>query len=423
MGLRFRRLISAATFVRLATSILLAMIIWGFIVWETNPEITRQFPNIAITAENVPVNMQIIGGLPSATVTIKGPEDVVEDIVPSNITASIDFSIVEGPGINEFKVDVNAPSGVRKVIVEPSTIEVELDLIVTRTLPISLFEAETRPASITSIDASTEVASIQGPQDLVDQVDAVILPVDLQSRRESFSESVALVPVDVNGNPVIGVEVSPATVELSVTFESTSRDVPIIVKCACIVDERLEEIELTAAAAIPSTVRLSGPSSAFANIIEVETVPIDISQLEESGWILDVELDTRNIPDSVILSNATVDVWVPIAPSQLELQDVEIQAVGLGDGLRAEIDPESVFVVVTGSRDLLDDPNSLHVVAIVDLSDLSAGSYTIDVEVAVPPGVTYENVTPESATVVISPVNSTANRLQEFFYDSTSGVR
>lgn len=423
MGHRLRRVVSAATFVRLAVSIALAMIIWGFIVWETNPEISREFSNIAVTAENIPANMLIVGGMPSVSVTFRGPQDVVQDIVPSDVTASVDFSDVESLGIDEYPVQVDAPSDVRRVIVDPAVIEVELDLIVAETFPITLREDQPRPASVTSIEASAQLASIQGPKALVDQVSTIELLVDLQGTRESFTEDVPLVPLSEAGTPVEGVEVSPPTVELSVTFESTAKDVPVVVVCACIVDDQLEQTTLTTAAAIPSTIRLSGPSSALAATSAIQTVPVDISELTESGWILDVELDTATIPATVSLSDETVDVWVPITPTRLELPDIPVGVLGLNPNLEADLSSETVTVIVTGRSDVLEDPESLEIMALVDLTDINAGSYTVDVAVVVPAEVTYEQVFPGTIRVVIRTSSSTATRLRNFNDPPTGGIR
>ncbi|MEZ4522839.1 MAG: CdaR family protein [Thermomicrobiales bacterium] len=422
MGHRFRRLISAATFFRLAVSIILALVIWGFIVWETNPEITREFQSVPVTPTDMPANMLISGGIPPVSVTLKGPQDDMRGIVTSDITATIDLSEVAGPGIGQYNVHVDAPSSVRRVIVEPSSVEVELDLIVTRTFPVELREDEPRPASVTSIEASTEIASVQGPKALVDQVEAIELPVDLQSRRESFTEEVPLVPISASGSVVQDIEVSPATVTLSVTFESTVKNVPVIVVCACVVDERLEQRALTTAAAIPSTIRLSGPSSALTTITDIRTVPVDVSQLQESGWILDVEIDTSELPESVTISDQTVDVWVPVNPTRLELTDIPIESLGLGPGLEASLTEETVSVVVTGTNDALSEPDSLQVMAIVDLEELGVGTYTVEIEVVVPPEVSYEQVSPATVRVVIQPATTTTNRssLRE---DPSGGIR
>ena len=423
MGFRIRRLIRAGTFVRLAISIVLATIIWGFIVWETNPEITREFQNIAVTAEDVPADMIIVGGMPSVAVTLKGPEDDLRSLVPSDVTASVSFATVDQPGIDEYGVIVDAPSAVRKIIVEPSNIEVELDIIVTRTFPIELREETARPASVTSIDISADTASILGPQDQVDRVAAVVLPVDLEGRDESFNERVSIQAIGDDGTVVEDIELSPASADLTVTFEQTSRDVPVTVICACVIDDRLEEVELVTAAAIPSTIRLAGPSSDLADISEVRTVPVDISGLDESGWILDVELDALAVAETVSMSDLTVDVWVPIAPSRMEIADVPIEVIGLGDNLELEISDETVFVVVTGSDRALVDPQALDVKAIVDLTGLSSGSFAVNVSIAVPPGISYEQVSPETVDVILRPQSTTANRLRDIEPESEDGVR
>ena len=423
MGYRFRRIVSAATFVRLAISIVLAMFIWGFIVWETNPDVTREFSGVAVTPENIPSDMLIVGSLPTVTVTLKGPQDVMRTIVAGDVTASIDFSDATSPGIDEYDVEVQTPPGIREVIVEPSTIEVELDLIVTRTFPTTIREDEPRPASVSSIDASTQIASVQGPQALVDQVEAVELVIDVGDRRESFSEAVPLVPVSENGNPVDGVVVSPAEVEFSVTFESTVKDVPVTVVCACIVDDQLEQTVLNNATAIPSTIQLSGPSSALETVSEARTVAVDISELSESGWILDVEIDSRTIPETVNYSDQTVDVWVQVNPERIEIPDVAIKVLGLGPGLEAELSTDSVTVIITGSDEDFEASESMGLSAVVDLTDLEAGSYTVEVAVVVPPDIAYDQVFPRTVNVVLTQSSTSANRLRNIDNEPTSGIR
>lgn len=425
MGHRIRRIISAGTLVRLVVSVILAFIIWGFIVWETNPEVTRQFPTVPVEARNVPGNMLVVEGLPTVGVTLKGPQDEMRGVVASDITAWIDFDDVEAPGIDEFRVRVEAPDGVREVIVTPSMLEVELDLIVTETFPLVVREDEPRPANVSDITLSTEIVSIQGPEDLVSQVEAVEVPVEIGDRSESFTESVELVPINELGNPVSGVTVSPQSVELTVTFATTSKDVPVRVICACIVDNRVQEIELSTAAAIPSTIRLSGPADELEAISALHTVPVDVSVLNESGWILDVELDLTSIPPVVAVPEQAVDVWVPIEPVRQELRDVPIQIAGLDAGLEATLSETTVSIVVVGAGDVEDGELAQSVVAVVDLSDLGPGTYSVDVGVVVPPGISYEQVTPETVRVEIEAATPTISRFGDQLRDqmATTGVR
>ena len=407
----------------MALSVILSFIIWGFIVWETNPEISREFQGIAVTSENVPANMLIVGGLPSVAVTLRGPQDDMRGIVPSDVTASIDFADVDNPGIREYEIVVDAPREVREIVIDPGVVEIELDLIVTETFQVVLREDAVRPASLTSIDLSTEIASVRGPQAVVDQVSRIEIPLNLQGRTDSFRDDYDLVAVSEAGRPVDGIEISPESIALSVTFESTAKDVPVVVICACVIEDRLDQIVLTTAAAIPSTIRLTGPSAALSEISEVRTTAIDTSELDESGWILDVELDPTSIPESVNVSDQTVDVWVPVTPERVEVPEVDIEIVGLADGLAASLSSDTVGVVVSGSDELLQQSGPLEIMALVNLTDLDAGTYTVDVALVVPPGVSYEEVSPGTVRVEIRSSSSTSNRLRFERSEPEAGVR
>ncbi len=423
MGHRIRRIISAGTFVRLAASIILSFVIWGFIVWETNPEITREFPSVLVAARNVPGDMLIVGELPTVSVTIKGPQDVIRGVGASNVAAWIDLGEIESPGIDEYEVQVEAPDGLRQVVIEPSVVEVELDLIVTETFQVVIREDEPRPANVSLASLSTELVSIQGPQDLVLRVEAVEALIDLSDRSASFTEQLELIPIDSQGTRVEGVSVSPETVELTVTFETTSKDVPVSVFCACIVDDRLQEMQLSTAAAIPSTVRLSGPASALATISSVPTIAIDTSALEESGWILDVELNLSAIPDSITVGERSVDVWVPVVPGRQELTDVPIDVFGLTSGLEATLSEESVSIVVVGAGVSETAELEQQIDALIDLRGLTQGTYTVDVAVVVPPGLSFEQVTPATVRVVIQIDTSLSNRSSNRDDRVQSGIR
>ncbi len=410
MGHRIRRIVSAGTFVRLAVSIALAFVIWGFIVWETNPEVTRTFSVVEVEAINIPSDMLIVGEIPDVSLEIKGPQDTVRGMVAGDFHQYVDLADVDEPGTAQYNVQVEGPEGLRKVTVTPSMIEIELDLIVTETFPIVIHEDDPRPANVTSVELSTDLVSIQGPDDVVSQVVAVEVPVQLENRTESFTDQVPLIPVDEAGNPVAGVTVSPAEVEVSVVFETTSKVVPVRVICACIVDESLQEIELTTAAAIPSTIRLSGPAPELATVNAISTQPIDISILNESGWILDVGLDLAAVPETVTVSEQSVDVWVPVEPQRQILESIPIEVIGLAGSASVTLSDEEVSIVIVGASDLDASELEKRVKAIVDLSGLTPGSYTVDVEVVIPPGVSFDEVNPGTVRVQIAAFPVTTGR-------------
>jgi YbbR domain-containing protein len=423
MGLRLRRLINAAVFLRLAASILLSFIIWGFIVWETNPERTRQFSGVVPVSENIPADMLIVGELPEVTVSVKGPQDIVRVLVASDFQVTIDFQNASGPGIDEYAVAVDAPSGLRQVTVEPSAIEVELDRIVTESLPVEMREAEPRPLSVTEVSLSTERVALQGPKALVDRVEAVEVPLVIGSRDESFVEDVTPIALDSLGERVQGVNLTPSTIEVAVTFETTSKDVAVLVICACVEDGQLQEIELEDASPIPSTVRISGTASVLDGIESIRTVPIDTAGLESAGWILDVELDLADVPGAVTLSEQAVDVWIPVDPGRQQISEIPIGLLNADPEFSVRLAAPTVTVVVSGTVDDVRqlDPASLK--AVVDVAGLAPGNYTLDIQVVLPPGLTYENVEPATVQVTVERAAQIENQINELGRDPLQTVR
>jgi YbbR domain-containing protein len=416
-------LISAAVFVRLAASLLLAFIIWGFIVWETNPERTRQFSALVPTAQNVPADMLIVGDLQPVTVTVKGPQDVVRGLIASDFTVIVNFENASGPGIDEYEVEVDAPSGLRKVDVEPSIIEVELDRIVTETFPVEMREDAPRPLNVTDVSLSAEQVAVQGPKALVDRVETVELPLEIGSRDESFVEEVAPVPVDSLGERIQGVSLSPAAVEVNVTFETTSKDVPVVVICACIVEGQLQEVELDDASPIPSTVRISGTASALEEINSISTLPIDTAGLDSAGWILDVELDIASLPGTIALSEQAVDVWIPVDPGRQQISDVEIGLLNADPSLAVRFSTRTVSIVVSGTVDDVQELDPAALKAVVDVAGLGPGTYTLDVQVVVPSGLTYENVDPDTVQVTIERLPQASDQSSQLTRDPLQMIR
>jgi YbbR domain-containing protein len=298
-----------------------------------------------------------------------------------------------------------------------------LDRIVTESLPVEMREAEPRPLSVTEVSLSTERVALQGPKALVDRVEAVEVPLVIGSRDESFVEDVTPIALDSLGERVQGVNLTPSTIEVAVTFETTSKDVAVLVICACVEDGQLQEIELEDASPIPSTVRISGTASVLDGIESIRTVPIDTAGLESAGWILDVELDLADVPGAVTLSEQAVDVWIPVDPGRQQISEIPIGLLNADPEYSVRLATRSVTVVVSGTVDDVQqlDPASLK--AIVDVAGLAPGNYTLDIQVVVPPGLTYENVEPATVQVTVERAAQFENQINELGRDPLQNIR
>lgn len=173
------------------------------------------------------------------------------------------------------------------------------------------------------------------------------------------------------------VQVTPQTVALA--FEnSATRLVPIVPSVegdpapGYVVGELLAE---------PRSVEVVGPESSIERIREAMTEPVSIE-----GATQDV---TGTV--SVGLSDpalrlksprmATVTVQVALGPEERTLRTQPVHLRNLGTHLNAESTPNTVNIVLRGSRQGLAKVNVEGVAAFVDLTSLGSGAYVLPVHV------------------------------------------
>lgn len=408
MGARVRQLISASNLLRLLASLVLAFLLWGFVTWESDPERSRTFPSIPVTSTGLGPSFVLVGDLPTARVTIRGPESVVTRVDATMITVTADLSDVNAAGAYDVELDVDRPSGVRDVSVVPEEIEIIVDETAQRTFLIDLVQPAAPPPNLTSVELSVDEVIVSGSAGNVDRVASVQLPLDLTGRSESFGADLEPVPVDAGGVVVEGVIVEPSTVHVEVVFEVRSQLVPVVVMCSCTSSSGALEIrELSNASAIPSSVRISGPETLITSLATVRTVPVDISNLDRSGFISDVQLDELSVPDGVTLEQTAVEVYVQIEDRRVSFSQAQISVNNLAPEFRAVLSQETVRFEVTGAPEALDAYEGATPTVFVDVAGLPAGTYTLQVWVVLPPELTYLNLEPAEVQVTIVRVEPT----------------
>src|SRR5690606_15396926 len=139
---------------------------------------------------------------PTVNVTVKGPESVVQSMTSANVVPTIDLSHIDEAGDYEIEVEVEVPSGLRDVDVDPEVITVAVGTVVNREMDITIVEPVKPPATLTSISVSSTVVNLIGVEHNVDRVARVEVPVVLSVRTESFSFTAQPTPYDENNLPM-----------------------------------------------------------------------------------------------------------------------------------------------------------------------------------------------------------------------------
>src|SRR5690348_11453116 len=94
----FQGRFNSSDLVRLASSLVLALILWGWVTAREDPETSRQFSNVPVTVGELPGNLVVLSSPPTAVIRVTGPESVINDIDLSEVSAQLDLSDVDAAG-------------------------------------------------------------------------------------------------------------------------------------------------------------------------------------------------------------------------------------------------------------------------------------------------------------------------------------
>jgi len=131
----------------------------------------------------------------------------------------------------------------------------------------------------------------------------------------------------------------------------------------------------------PGSVEIIGPDSRVRQVAEATTEPIVVT----GARALVRDNVTVGVADSSVRlaqpqsANVTVEIWP--APVERELPDVPVRYRNLGNGLRANITPQSARIRIRGSKENLADLRDEAAQAFVDLAGLGSGRYNLRVQV------------------------------------------
>lgn len=197
--------------------------------------------------------------------------------------------------------------------------------------------------------------------------------------------------------------VTPDKVRLQID-QVQSKEVPVRVRTS---GQIAAGYELEGTEVLPGTVTVTGLGKALEAVTDVETAPIDLSQITEETT-LEVALHTD---DGVQLQGAArVAVHFLIREKQDHgSYQAEIQLYHIPDGLEVALEQTSATVVLSGSNALLDSQRELSRIAIyVDCSDVQEGVCDLPVQVDYSGALTVGQLTPSTVRATVTAAAHTA---------------
>ncbi len=387
------------------TAVIISLLFWvGYMQSAAPLQITVTFDGrIPVERPDVPSGFVLRGQLGDVAVKLSGPEGVVDHIALADLRATVDISGIDTtrPEPHDAKIVVTPLNGdVQVVDVSPATISVRLERITSRTVVVQTKLANEPPKGTQAGQSSVSPKEVRviGPESAVAQIAAVFATVRFGDVAVDLSDSAPAIPVDASGLPIDGLQVEPGVVVVTVPLlpTATTKTVPVLWTLKGVV---ANGYWVSRVAVDPVAVTVRGEQAAIAQLERVETAAVDVAGLtgNRSSPVALI------LPDGVTLvqpidASVTVTV-VPLAGTRPFY--TAVQVINLAAGLDGFTDPGSVTVTVVGPANVLATLPAEQVIASVDASGRGAGTYTLDVAIKLPSGITLQSVQPIRVTVTI----------------------
>jgi YbbR domain-containing protein len=396
--------LTAAPLARFGLSVLVAVLLWGWVTQLQDPVETDRYAEINITPPELPGTIEIVTSLPRASVILRDVESRLSTVERSDITVSLDTSDIDGPGTFEVPLIGTTTSDIRDLDVSPDTLSIQVEEVVSENFPLTVENQVMVNDARRIVDISPDVSevTVTGAQSAVDRIERVVLPVSVDRQSRDFTDTITPYAVDDKNQRVQEVAILPQQVRTDVDLETRGKPVSVVPQ---VTGTPADGFVVQQQVSVPQTIVVDGPDAVLESLLFVNTAPVDISDATES---LSKIVPLEALPEGVTIvepSEQEVEVRVSVASASgtaNEIPNMPIKVRGLQPGYSAEIDPEVAKVSVSASAESLSGLTAEDITVFVDAEGLGPGAHTISIEADVPDDVTVSLIEPREATVVIT---------------------
>jgi YbbR domain-containing protein len=373
----------------LLLAFILSITVWISAATAADPVTQRWFGPVTIEIIGQDPGLLLVSDPPAQVrVALVGLESVLDrlGVGQSPVRAIVDLSGLEA-GTHSLPVQVTVISPQLANVVEytPQNIEIELEAISSLNFPIRLIQ---RGDVAVGYQAETPVLSqrtvtITGPQSAVARVNEVRAVLDLNRATENIERQLNLVAVDTTESPVTGVNISPSQVAVQVGISQRGGYRNVVVKVV-VSGQVARGYRVTNISVFPPAVTVFSPDPRLIDALPgyVETSPLNLDNARDDISLfmpLDLPPGVSVVGIEGAIADQFVEVQVGVAAIEgsLTISDVMVEVIGLGEGLRASVSPETIAVILSGPLPVLEQLTAQDIRVIVDVSGEDVGAYQI----------------------------------------------
>lgn len=392
---------STSSFVKilyLVLSILIALVFWMYVDYETNEDYSTWIRNIPVTFDGEDTlenrGLMILHDQSQETVSIRvsGKRATIMKLDRSNVAVTVKTSQITGAGELELEYTISYPKTISESSVtvmnkSSDTVSVTVMAETTKVIPIrATFTGNVANNYFAGeIVCSPEELTVSGPEEIVQNVSYAQVNVSDVDVTASIAADYTFTLYDENGNAVdaSSLTCSQDTVAVSMNV-GEKKTVPLTVTLldggGATASDAKVEIE-------PSTVTVSGDSTTLADLQSIDLGTIDLADiLSSQTYTKDI-----NIPATVDNMSGTTQASVKVTISGLSVKTITVNQfviLGAPEIYTSTMVTESLSVTLRGKPSALAEVNAEDITVSVDLSQIdfstgSTGAITVQADVLV----------------------------------------
>lgn len=298
----------------IALSVLVAVIMWAFVMTSTNPSLSKTVRGVPLTIKNQEVMQKegyaLVGKdeISSVNVKVEGSRSDLASLSSDDLVASVDLG-VPTEGIKTLNIKVDGPSGIKVESTNPSNVNFKIEKIVKKDLPVEIkISDKLKESKIINVsEQSTKKITVSGLRKNIDKVDKIILNIGKDEYLDGKIHDIEARPVDKSGKTVANVDLSQNDVSISFNVLQ-SKEVEIELDYEESVPKNMEVIEEKYS---PKKVVIKGEKSIIDKIDKIKTEKIDLTNLKNNEFEKSLELV---VPEAVEINDGDnfINVYIKI---------------------------------------------------------------------------------------------------------------
>ncbi|MEA3326080.1 MAG: CdaR family protein [Chloroflexota bacterium] len=371
----------------LLTASVFAIAVWIFAVNQADPTQTRTYPyTLEMETIGLDPSLMIVNDVAQqVSMSIRAPSSILDQLENETnlINVSLDLSGLNA-GVHTLTPQVNLGlSPAEVILVNPSTVFVKLETVVTETYPVQL-KLIGNPAigfEVLNPELSDKKTTVTGPESLIETIDHVVGQVSIVDVSGDIQRTIDLKAINAEGFAIEGIMLNPNSIQVTIPVTQRGGYRTVVVKIVTS-GQIAAGYRLTNIFSMPPTVTIYSSDPELVESVPgfVETTPINLNGANEN---MDIQV-TLNLPEginAVDSQNVTVQIGIEPIQSSISFNNIPVQTEGLLEDLEAFISPESVDVFLSGPLSLLEELNPATLSVVIDLTDRGPGTYQLAPEI------------------------------------------